>query len=407
MNICFVLIEYPISLLNGEIVKDFSGGAGAIMHDIAHGIKKLGHNVYILARSIGIKYDHSFNDNGIEVYKFSAKDHISLTLKMTEFLKQITINKNIDIIETCDYAPLISEYVENIPILLRQHISHAYLEYYAGKITSPYEVKNINYLHYIYSLHLADSIVGVSRFILENQSKFHEFPSEKIYGVIYNGIKNIPISENDFNPYLFFCHGTVSERKGTHKLCDIFNSISLEKPYTGLKIIGTGEKFWNKSCIPLLSENAKNRVTYIDYLSRNDVLKEISKAGIYISMSCLEAMSISMLEAMALGKPLILLKNGSFEEFVEDGVEGFIVSDEQEAIKRAIELIDDENLYKQFSKSAKTKATKYTLNNCVLETEKWYRTILEDKSGILSKRNNCFNALLKEYYRYASKLTIS
>jgi hypothetical protein len=149
MNICFVLIEYPISLQEGKIVKDFSGGAGSIMYDIAHGLKELGHNIFILARSIVIKYDHSFNDDGIMVYKFSAKDHISLTLKMTKFLKEIVVKEKIDIIETCDYAPLISEYIENVPILLRLHISHAYLEYYAGRIQSPYQIKDINYLHYV------------------------------------------------------------------------------------------------------------------------------------------------------------------------------------------------------------------------------------------------------------------
>lgn len=387
-------------------MKDFSGGAGAIMYDIAHGLKARGHNIYILARSIDIKKDHNFNDEGIIVHKFYAKDHISLTLKMTSFLKEMVIDKNIDIIETCDYAPLISEYIENTPILLRQHISHAYLEYFKGQITSPYQIKNTNYLHYVYSLHLADSIAGVSKFILENQSKFHEFPEEKIYGVIYNGIKEITSFENEYNRYIIFNHGTISERKGTHKLCKIFNVVSSRKPDVGLKIIGAGDKFWNQSCLPLLLDSIKNRVSYMNYLNRNEVLNEISKAGIYISMSNLEAMSISMLEAMALGKPLILLKNGSFEEFVEDGVEGFIVSDEQEAIEKAIRLVDDYELYKQFSEAAHSKATRYSLNNCVLETEKWYNAVLENKQEILSRRNNCFNELLKQYYQLM-KITIS
>lgn len=339
MNICLVLIEYPISQQNGEILKDFSGGAGSIMYDIAHGLKKRGHNIFIIARSLDFKKDHAFNDNGIDVYKFSANNHIHLTLKVTEFLKQLVAQKNIDLIETCDYAPMISEYIDNCPILLRQHISHAYIEYLAGKITSPYQISDINYQHYIYSLHLADSIAGVSHYILKNQSAFHQFSQNKLYGVIYNGI-SMPHITNNHNRHICFCHGTVSKRKGTHHLCNIFNEVNHVKGSTELLVIGAGERFWNESCLPLLSEKAEQNVTYLNYLDRNSTLQKISNAGIYISMSNLEAMSISMLEAMTLGKPLVLLRNGSFEEFVVDGQEGFLVSNEEEAIDRIVRFQD-------------------------------------------------------------------
>lgn len=402
MNICFVLIEYPISHIDDKVVKDFSGGAGIIMYDIVHGLKSLGHNVYVLARSIGYMKDHRFIDNGIEVYKFVEKDHISLTLKMTEFLKEIIKKKKIDIIETCDYAPLISDYLGDIPILLRLHLSHAFIEYYSGKIDSPYQEKNINYLHHSFSLHLADSIAGVSKFILREQTKFHGFPNHKIYGVIYNGINKIKISNNNFNPYLLFSHGTVSERKGTHIVCSIFNNVYQARPKSKLKIIGAGKSFWNGSCLPKLSKEAKSAVTYIDYLEREGVFGEIEGEGIYISMSKLEAMSISMLEAMEAGKPLVLLRNGSFEEFIEDGIEGFIVQNEQEAAERIIELIDNPTSYKHFSKAAKEKAKQFTLDKCLKATEVWYEKILENKEQILGRRQESYVALLNEYYRLAN-----
>lgn len=405
MNICFVLIEYPLSYIDDRIVKDFSGGAGIIMYDIAHGLKSLGHNVYVLARSIDCAEDNSFNDNGIEVYKFAEDDHISLTLKMTKFLKKIVKQKRIDIIETCDYAPLISDYIEDTPMLLRLHLSHAFLEYYAGKINSPYHEKDINYLHFAFSIHLADSVAGVSKFILEKQTEFHEFPKNKIYGVVYNGVNEIKNPRNNFNPHLLFCHGTVSERKGTHIVCSIFNKVHPIRPQSKLKIIGTGKKFWYNSCLPKLSENAQSAITYTDYLERKDVLNEIRKCGIYISMSKLEAMSISMLEAMKLGKPLVLFKNGSFEEFIEDGKEGFIVQTEKEAVERIIELIDNPLLYNRFSEAVKEKAKQFTLNKCVKATEAWYEKVIENKKQILKNRQKSYAMLLNEYYRL-TKLTL-
>lgn len=403
MNICFVLIEYPINLYNGVKTKDLSGGIGTIMYDIAHKLKKRGHNIIVVTRSNILEKDYYFSDNGIEVYKFYAKNHLELTCKITKFLKEVFQDK-IDIIETCDYAPMINEYIGNIPILLRLHISYAFLEYCAGKIISPYQIDDINRLHYSYSLHLADSIAGVSKYILENQVKFHGFPKEKIYGVIYNGISNLN-KTFPFDNSMCFCHGTVSKRKGTHLLCNIFNIIFQQRPFAHLKIIGSGKSYWNEHCKPLLAKNAIKNVTFIDYQNRNNVLKEISRAGIYLSMSSLEAMSMSMLEAMSLGKPLILLQNGSFEEFIDNEIEGYIVSDINEAANRAIELIDDANLYARLSKAAKEKAERFSLNKCILETEKWYVNVLKNKNEILSNRNHCFSSLLKEYYKYSlSKL---
>ncbi len=404
MNICFVLIEYPFSLQNGNIVKDFSGGAGSIMYDVVHGLKKRGHNIFVVARSIGIKEDHSFNDNGVEVYKFTANNHIYLTIKITNFLKQFVPKKQIDIIETCDYAPMISEYINDVPILLRQHISHAYIEYFAGKITSPYQIKDVNYLHYVYSLHLADSIAGVSNYILKNQSEFHQFAQNKLYGVVYNGIE-MTTATNNYNRHLCFCHGTVSKRKGTHQLCNIFNEVNHVRPAARLLVIGAGERFWRDSCLPLLSEQAQNNTSYLNYLDRNDTLRHISNAGIYISMSNLEAMSISMLEAMTLGKPLVLLRNGSFEEFITSGQEGFLISNEQEAIDKIIQLQDDITLYNNCSVAAMEKAKKYSLDNCITETEKWYLSVLQNKQEILSQRNYCFNSLLQQYYYYIANAT--
>lgn len=406
MNVCFVLIEYPISLQKGKIVKDFSGGAGSIMYDVVHGLKQRGHNVFVVARSLDIKEDHTFNDNGVEVHKFFADNHIDLTLKITNFLKQFVPQKQIELIETCDYAPMISEYIGDVPILLRQHISHAYIEYYAGKITSPYQIKDVKYLHYVYSLHLADSIAGVSNFILKNQSEFHQFASNKLYGVVYNGI-TVPATINNQNRHICFCHGTVSKRKGTHQLCNIFNELNRIKPRTKLLVIGSGERFWTESCIPILSEEAKSNTQYLNYLGRAETLRQISNAGIYISMSKLEAMSISMLEAMILGKPLILLKNGSFEEFITDGQEGFLISSEQEAIDRLIQLQNDEKLYNSCSAAAVEKAKKYSLDNCITETERWYNFVLRNRREILNQRNYCFSSLLQQYYSLIANATKS
>ncbi len=69
MNICFVLLEYPKSLINNTIADDFSGGVGVIMRQIAHLLKSKGHNIIILTRTINPKHIGTFYDHGIEIHK--------------------------------------------------------------------------------------------------------------------------------------------------------------------------------------------------------------------------------------------------------------------------------------------------------------------------------------------------
>jgi glycosyltransferase involved in cell wall biosynthesis len=400
MNICFVLIEYPVSLVDGKIITDFSGGAGVVMYDIAHGLKKNGHNITILARTITPKHTGCFSDNGIDVYKFFDRNNLSTTQEITDFLKKIIKDKNIDIVETCDYAPLVCEMLENTPLLIRQHTSHGFIRYYENKTETPYDVNNPDCLRHSFELHLADSFAGVSSFIQEKQADFHGFNRNKLYGVIYNGIKEFNINHHStIDKNLLFCHGTVSKRKGTDRICQIFNEIKGYNPDVKLKIIGNGSDFWQDSCLPLLSRKSKESCIYKKYLSHDEVIQEISSAGIYISMSKLEAMSISMIEAMRLGKPLIVIKNGSFDEFINDGIEGFVVDNEQEAVQKTVELIESNELYEKMSKAAYEKSKLFTIEQCVMNTEKWYKYILKNKKEILSKREIHYSELLKEYYK--------
>lgn len=400
-------MEYPISVINGLIRKDFSGGVGCIMRDVAHALKEKGHMLFIVARSLDINQDYSFYDDGIEVFKFASSNHIILTDKITTFLLEFTCKNQIDIIETCDYAPLINQYIGDVPILLRMHISHAFLEYSMGNVSSPYEVKNENYLPYTYSLNLADSICGVSEFILEQQMKFHNFPKWKKYGVIYNGIEYLG-NKNEKSPRIYglFTHGTVSKRKGTDRVCDIFKQIKNVYPEMTLKVIGKGVDFWEQTCWNMIPNEYQNAVTYFDYMPRNELFEHIKNESIYISMSTLEAMSISMLEAMTLGKPMILLRNGSFEEFITDGQEGYLVSNEQEAVDRIRYLLSNPSLYTQLSKAAIKKAKQYTLQKCTDSTENWYKYILKNKQAVLKRRDKLFENLLKEYYKL-KKITIT
>ncbi|MCH8903144.1 MAG: glycosyltransferase family 4 protein [Bacteroidetes bacterium] len=391
-------MEYPISRRNNKKTTDISGGAGVIMRDIAIGLRKQGHHVHIVARGINDSEDHSFTDNGVIVHKITPSHYVSLTIKVTKFVQHLIDSEGIEIVESFDYAPLVCEPFKQVPFLIRMQTSYAYLQYVAGKINSPYDVKDKRYSHFSYSLHLADSIAASSQYILSEQSSFHSIPEEKIYGVINNGISLKVKKGKMTDTNTMFCHGTIRKGKGTDRLCKIFNVVSKLNQNVKLCIIGNGKTYWEKQCLPIIHSGMKHRVEFVPYSNREDTLKKISNCGIYISMSEHEAMSISMLEAMTLGKPLVLLKNGSFEEFIDDGVNGFIVNDEEEAAVRILALLQDRELYNLISHNARMKSRTYTMESCIEGTERWYQYVLRNNNRIQMARDRPYAELVKQYY---------
>lgn len=84
-----------------------------------------------------------------------------------------------------------------------------------------------------------------------------------------------------------------------------------------LKIIGSGpEKKRIKNEIEILKLN--NKVSFFEEMSRENVLKELSKSDIYLFPSLREGGTWALMEAMAIGLPVICLKWSGMEIITDD-----------------------------------------------------------------------------------------
>ena len=130
------------------------------------------------------------------------------------------------------------------------------------------------------------------------------------------------LNAHDDKYILFF--GRLSKEKGVKTLIDSMK----DKKYS-LKVLGTG---------PLsneLNEYVKsNNITNVElcgFKSGNELTNYIKKArAIVLPSEWYENGPYSAMEAMALGKPLIVSNLGSLPELVEDGVNGYIFKEKSE-----------------------------------------------------------------------------
>ncbi|RKX60175.1 MAG: glycosyltransferase family 1 protein [Thermodesulfobacteriota bacterium] len=191
-----------------------------------------------------------------------------------------------------------------------------------------------------------DLFLVPSRFYVELISM--RVPKEKIR-ILRNGVElkeYIPTYE-DKGYVLYF--GRLSKEKGIEILLKAHQDIAKEIP---LKIVGTG----------LIEDELKAkypRVEFLGYRTGKELKSIISRASFVVMPSeCYENCSMAVLEAMALGKPIIASRIGGLPEQVEDGRTGllFEMGNVEELKEKMLYLWKNKDLRIEMGKEARKKA---------------------------------------------------
>ena len=117
-----------------------------------------------------------------------------------------------------------------------------------------------------------------------------------------------------------------------------------------------------------------------------EALRKFVKSSRCVVMpsACYENGPYSAMEAMALGKPLIVSNCGGLPELVEDGVNGYIYEKTADALAECIEKMQklDSKTYQKMANASLTKANAlFSADGYIAEIEKQYRNIRETDNG--------------------------
>jgi glycosyltransferase involved in cell wall biosynthesis len=146
--------------------------------------------------------------------------------------------------------------------------------------------------------------------------------------------------------------GRLAPQKGLETLIGVLPAVLERNPRVRLLLAGAGPP---RDELHLLAERAgvASVVRILDFQeSVGDVLNAID---IVVAPSLREGLSISVLEAMALGKPTIATNIGSNLELIEDGVSGRLVAPNarQPLVEAIVQLAADPILAQRYGDAAK------------------------------------------------------
>lgn len=170
----------------------------------------------------------------------------------------------------------------------------------------------------------------------------------------FNGIRNIKTT----NKLRIGFFGHLNYRKGSDLLVKAF--LKLDNKDTELFLAGLGNLKNKYEELSLRQQNiiVKGYLKNIEkYIASCDLL-----VFPYRSSAKILGLSLSAIEGLALGKPLIVSKNNCLEDLVDNGVNGCIFKNDNELCNYLRMIINDKKLLKKLSIKSKEKSKEFDIN---------------------------------------------
>lgn len=383
MKIAFLTSEYPHSKTGS------SGGIGTSIKNLAKGLVDAGHEVIVLVYAQNI--DAVFVDDKIEIYQIKNIKIKGLSWYLTRKKIEKIINKlhsdnKIDIVEAPDWTGITSFInPKKCPIVIKLNGSDTYFCHLDKR-----KVHWVNKFHEKRAIQKANGHISVSKFTANKTNEL--FHLNKKFEIVHNGINLenfdfISNKEDNSNKILYF--GTLIRKKGLLELPLIFNEVIKQKPSALLYLVGkdtsdiiSGNTSTWQMMQALFSREAVKNVKYIGAVPYQEIKEHINCATVCVFPTFAEALPVSWLEAMAVGKAIVASNVGWAPEVVNDGESGFLVSptNHLEYASRILELLNNNDLRDKIGIEAKQKAeTTFDINIIAKQNVAYYQAVISNK----------------------------
>ena len=364
---------------------DFTHPGGVVNHILAlnNQFTKMGHEVRIIAPasravpSDDNRFLHIGKARPIPVRGTTIR--ISISLRLASRIKEVLNQERFDIIQLHEpFMPMLCSAVlrfsdsANIGTF---HACHGSPGYKFGWPISTYMLNRRR-----------RKLVGkiaVSKPAMEFASKY--VPG--YYNIIPNGIDLGHFSPN-VSPIEEFCDGKINilfvgrleKRKGLNYLLKAYQQVREKVPNARLIIVGPGIRFRRKY-EKYVRRSGLADVVFVGMVSYSELPRYYKTADIFCSPAIGgESFGIILLEAMAVGRPIVATNIEGYASVITHGREGLLVppKDDRELARALLSLISDEPLRRQMGAQGMLTAQGYNWEKVARRVLDYYVRILSE-----------------------------
>jgi len=365
---------------------DFAYPGGVVNHISAleQYFTKMGHEVKIIAPASKAVPD--FGDRFIPIGKprpipvSGSIARITISLRLASRIKEVLAKEKFDIIHLHEpFMPMLCSAVlrfsDNAANIGTFHACHGSPGYGFGRPISTMMLKRRR-----------RKLVGkiaVSKPAMDFARK--HIPG--YYNIIPNGI-DVEHFSPDVSPIDEFCDGKLNilfvgrleKRKGLNYLLEAYKQVKQEMPNSRLIVVGPGTRLRSKYEKQVRRSNLQD-VVFVGYASYDELPRYYKTADIYCSPATgRESFGIVLLEAMAIGKPVVASNIEGYANVVTHGVDGLLVppKDPRMLAQALISLMSDASLQQQMGANGILKAKRYSWENIAQRILNYYMRLLSE-----------------------------
>lgn len=377
-------------------------GVSISLQLISEGLRKRGHQVTIFApRFPGYKDENETNVMRLPSLKYLNNPPIYVAVLGTPRSTWSLTRKHFDVLHA--HSPLsvgllayLTASTKRLPLIYTYHTSITDYTHYIKFIGGTGVIKHAASWFSSASTNLGDQIVVPSpkfqRLLLAQKVK-------RPINVIPNGIdlssfktakdpgslrKKLGIGPNA--PILLTV-GRMDPEKRLDFIVDAFAQLSDRVPDAHLVFAGDG------SARKHVEERAsgtkvKNRIHFLGMVNRAELPNVLHDATVFLSASTTEVHPISIIEAIASGKPLVAVEDEAFEGMIENDQNGYMVPLDLNIYADTVAgLLKDREKVERFGKHSLALSEKYSIEGQVRALEKLYlEAILQNWRGKFFQR---------------------
>jgi len=356
------------------------GGLEKTLTAVVLNLNKKKYNVSVWCLREGGFFADKLVKEGIDVNIL----HISTSRNPLSIYKLYRLLKShkFDIIHTHAYSAgtigRISAFLAGIPVIISHN--HSIYDYYN---------KYYHFVEWLLSL-ITDRVICISEVVNRFANETQRINAKKLI-TIHNGIDDVcPVTEKrssdlkkelglPINHSVICTIAHLEEHKGLKYLLESASLLLASRRDISFLFVGVGalERKLKKLCVDLKIE--KNVIFSGE---RSDIPEILFSIDIFVLPSLREGLPLTILEAMACGKPVIATNVGGIPEIVVDGVSGILVSPKDpEALFRAMdELLNDRaKLTKMGHHGERVCEESFSSNAMIEKIENLYDSLLSEK----------------------------
>jgi glycosyltransferase involved in cell wall biosynthesis len=376
-----------LQIVKGLDIGGLNGGAERFSIDLSEQLMELGFEVdlcafYKMNTSAEKDWLEKIQSKGLEVFfvtSWSGPNNFLSYAKGVKALQRFVKSKGYIILHSHfqqgTYAALLLKKKFNIPVVLRT--AHNVCEWEAGFRGKFKEaISNL-----IYPKRL-DAEVGVSQAIVKELSRRYPYYSDKLRPIlIHNGIQLPSIDEGCFpkatekGNFIIGSVGRLAEQKGYTYLIAALPKVLRIHPEATMVLLGDGE-LRSQLEAQVMQLDLQNQVEVTGQV--NNVLERLEGFDLFVSSSLWEGLPTVIMEAMAIGVPVIATDIPGSREMISHKINGWLVApaDASSLANAICELIENPLLRQEIGKAGKQLVRQYSIQEIAKSYKQLYETLL-------------------------------